>query len=115
MSAMSDLLSDTVNDTNSTFKKLFDDIIERTPIDTGATRGNYKLEHTSFDKFDTNWALIKPKEMKKFLLKDKLELSNSTPYLEKLEQGSSKQAPLGVFMITLMDFKRTLRRTQNGL
>ena len=115
MANLNDLFEDAINDTNETLNTLFNDIIIRTPIDTGACRANYKMETTIFDINSTNWAFLERKHTKRYLMSDKLQLSNTTPYLENLENGSSKQAPLGVFAITLIDFKRLLRRTQNGL
>jgi hypothetical protein len=110
-----ELYNDITEDVNNTFKDLFDDIIYRTPIDTGATRANYALMLSPFNKMHTQWRLMEHKKMLINLRKDKLILSNSTPYLEGLENGSSRQAPLGVFLITLIDFKRKLKRLNNGL
>jgi hypothetical protein len=109
------LYNDITEDANDTFKDLFDDILYRTPIDTGATRANYTLVMSPFNKQRTQWRLMNRKKMLGNLKKDKLLLSNSTPYLEGLENGNSKQAPLGVFLITLIDFKKKLRRINNGL
>ncbi len=65
-------LEDTIQkESITTVKKLEEELVSATPIDTGLARAS--------------WNTVKTKEG--------FDITNSVPYIERLNEGSSKQAP----------------------
>ena len=71
------------------FKKVsfdvFGRIIRRTPVDTGRLKGNWQI--TSNIK-----------------LGKRVFISNNLPYAKRIEDGYSKQAPMGMVKVTVAEF-----------
>jgi hypothetical protein len=68
---------------------IFRNIQIRTPVDTGRARGNWQVEFNG-----TQEATI----------------YNNLPYIERLENGWSQQAPAGFVRVTLSEFERKLNQ-----
>jgi len=99
--------------------RVYANIIKRSPVDTGAYRASHGI--ANFDPGDTvgikkNINAKKDKDGKCInpLSKEKVAWSwklgdgniwlyNNLPYAERLEQGWSSQAPLGIYMMALME------------
>lgn len=89
-------------------------IIQRSPVDSGAFRGNHRVsvgvidEESSKSVTDktgnrTISAGISAASAAKAL--DSIYVQNNLPYAERLENGYSGQAPQGVYALSLMDAK----------
>jgi hypothetical protein len=86
----------------------FSEVILKTPVDTGRARGNWQVAIGSVpsgtveidDKEGT--ATIGAVQAQGMGLKigDVIYLANNLPYIERLEEGSSKQAPAGMVRLT---------------
>ena len=77
----------------------------RTPVDTGRARANWNMSMTmASDETTTSTALQRP-------VKQKLQpypifyVQNALEYIIPLEYGHSKQAPQGMFRLTLAELK----------
>ena len=82
-------------------------VIERSPVDTGAFRGNNWLtvgERDDGYNLDANGIYNQQQANARLAaIKSGFEviyIQNNLPYAEKLENGSSTQAPAGVYAIT---------------
>ena len=113
-------------------------IIMRTPVDTGRARGNWVLGigtpriHATDDvdafKATANSSGRGNSSAKEALLEGleqytpgdgkSIFITNSVPYIGRLEYGSSKQAPAGMVRVTLTEFGGVVRNAvddvQNG-
>lgn len=89
-------------------------IIQRSPVDTGAFRGNNRVSVGSIDNSsskeikdvsgsNTLSAGISAAAAAKAL--DAIYVQNNLPYAERLEYGHSKQAPHGIYALSLTDTK----------
>ena len=92
-------------------------IILRTPIDTGRARGNWQVsindqasgivDENDADGSKTIRAAVDNTENASGNV---WWLTNNLPYIQKLESGSSKQAPSGMVRVTLEEFEQSLKR-----
>lgn len=94
-------------------------VVLMTPVDTGRARGNWQVTHdtpasgeldvedkggrATIAKGAAEVARIRPYEF--------TWLANNLPYIESLEKGSSKQAPLGMVGVTAARLSMIRRRT----
>ncbi|MBU0651176.1 HK97 gp10 family phage protein [bacterium] len=98
---------------------LFKKIVMRTPVDTGRARASWKVSK------DTANIGFTAKEGREYSLQDALNnfkfleniypysviyITNNLPYIEKLEFGSSKQAPSGMVRVSLAELELELER-----
>lgn len=91
-------------------------VIERSPVDTGAFRGNnrltvgsrddgYNLEATGrYNEQQAQARIAATREP--FTV---IYIQNNLPYAEELENGSSTQAPQGVYAITFNSLREASR------
>lgn len=88
--------------------EMLQQVITRSPVDSGAFRGNHRVGIGALDpnanKADTSNPLQKGLAtiqsgggLGKFVL-----ISNSLPYAIRLENGYSQQAPLGIYSLSFM-------------
>lgn len=88
--------------------EMLQQVVLRSPVDTGAFRGNHRVGIGSLDpnanKTDTSSPLQKGLAtiqsgggLGKLVL-----ISNSLPYAIRLENGYSQQAPLGIYSLSFM-------------
>ena len=91
-------------------------IIKRSPAKTGRFRNNWQFSidsplsggSRSGDKNGTAAQMELAKSAQKMTLGNKFYMTNNLPYAEKLEYGSSKQAPNGMVRITLAEYQDLL-------
>lgn len=86
--------------------ELFSGIIKSTPVDTGRARGNWQtsvgqpqggtLERTGMEAALTEVQATVPEGAGQLVY-----LSNNLPYIERLENGWSQQAPIGMVRINV--------------
>lgn len=92
-------------------------IILRTPVDTGRARGNWEASigtpssktTESLSKSGQS-AIRKASALSKDAPGSKFFLVNNLPYIKKLEEGSSGQAPAGMVAVTIAAFKNIVKR-----
>lgn len=84
-------------------------IRDRTPVKTGRAKGNWRLglngPDTTVDMndFDPTGTIGKAKSrdtMKSFKAGDEVHITNGLPYIRRLENGWSDQAPEGMLAVT---------------
>lgn len=101
-------------------------VIERSPVDTGAFRSNNRLSVGSTDTgYDLDASSSAPRgatngveafddglriigQVNKAF--DVIYIQNNLPYAEEIENGSSTQAPQGVYAVTYENLKNGVRR-----
>lgn len=88
-------------------KKIFEGIVERTPVDSGSLRASWRVAignmDTSVTVQQTNNPPLGPPSFSlgEFKVGDLIFISNSLPYVWIVEYGSSQQAPQGMVRVTL--------------
>lgn len=102
------ILDDIVTNVSKDIEVLFNEVILKTPIKTGAARTSHKLDDIPFNIRDTNYKKYNYSELKPRLIKDELALISNCPYIGKLESGFSNQAPFGFYNIALLNFKQRI-------
>lgn len=101
----------------------FTGIVQKTPVDTGRARASWVIsletpgqspgipENAKFSESaataKASGQLSKVNQIKPF---STVFISNNLPYIEVLEDGSSKQAPQGMVAVTLEEVNRNLTR-----
>ncbi len=93
--------------------ELFSRVILRTPVDKGRARGNWQVAIGSvpdgtLDIDDpSGQATISKVTAEAAGLKagDTIVLVNNLPYIQRLEDGYSSQAPAGMVMLSVQDFQ----------
>lgn len=101
---MQQIYNEILDKVSSDISELFNEVILKTPIDTGAARTSHKLRDTPFSANDTRYKTYSNEELQPDLKKDNLQLISNCPYIGKLEQGFSNQAPFGFYNIALLNF-----------
>lgn len=103
--------------------QIFNGVVLKTPVDTGRARASWVIgieRPVSSPKFSENQE-FGPQEAMNYAFQELAELneigpdstvfiSNSLPYIEVLEDGSSKQAPEGMVAVTLAEVESGLKR-----
>lgn len=92
---------------------LFSRVILRSPVDTGRFRGNWQVAIGSvpsgtLEVNDATGEATVGKVQAAALgvnAGDTIYLVNNLPYAQKLEDGSSKQAPAGMVALSVQDFQ----------
>ena len=81
-------------------------VMERTPVDTGFARNSWTLtKHKNYT--DDNG--LGEEKILDFSLGESLYLNNGANYINKLEDGTSTQAPQGMVRITLPEIPYILQ------
>jgi len=79
-------------------------VTKKTPVDTGRARANWNLSEGNMDtSVNKHATTIKP--FSKTSGKKDVYISNSLPYINLLEKGSSKQAPKGMVELTMNEIR----------
>ena len=91
--------------------EVFHRVIIRTPVDTGRARANWQTSigapaEGEVDSTDRDRGLVEAsREIDKHTGDESIFLANNLPYIEALENGSSKtQAPAGMVKVTLSEY-----------
>lgn len=102
--------------------RLGTNIIERTPIDTGRAKGNWLPAYGSADT-DTSESRTASEAIAALSVKftvaevgrnSSIFITNSLPYVNRLEYGYSKQAPNGMVRLSVAEFREILTREANN-
>ena len=80
--------------------QLWNGITLNTPVDTGRARGNWNLSEDNADT-SINKGATSVQSYSEPTGKKAIYITNSLPYIQALEKGSSKQAPTGMVEITM--------------
>ncbi len=88
---------------------LFGKIVARTPVDTGRLSNSWRptvnRPSKSSQKASPD-AILKTVSNAK--LGDSIYLVNNLPYAQKIEAGSSKQAPTGMVRVTVAEYQKII-------
>ena len=92
--------------------EVFRRVVERTPVDTGRAKGNWQPSvnaqlEGALEEVDPGGATVMSKiesEIAGTQPGDMIFLVNNLPYIIRLEEGDSTQAPQGMVAITLLEF-----------
>lgn len=98
-------------------------LVERTPVDEGTARANWKAELGSYSTSTTKdkdpSGTSTPAEIAAVAegvkAGDVVFVTNSLPYIGQLEHGSSKQAPRGMVSVTAREFQAIAREAAEKL
>lgn len=101
------------NVTQETSAELGSRLVDKTPVDTGHAKANWrltigKLDTNEIDAVDPSGGRAKAviKSMSEQInMGDNVYVSNSVPYINRLEHGHSKQAPQGMRNTTIAEFQ----------
>ncbi len=92
-------------------------VVMRTPVDTGRARGNWQPSLDSIASGTTDRTskagasvIRNAKTEAKQAHGRRFFLVNNLPYIKKLEDGSSNQAPAGMVAVTVAAFKGIVRQ-----
>ena len=104
------LLSEADDLTKKITGDMLQQVVTRSPVDTGAYRSNHRVSignvDTSYDASDTSNGAIS-KGIRTIQagcgLGKVVHISNSLPYAAKIEFGHSMQAPNGVYALSFMN------------
>lgn len=86
----------------------FTQVIQKTPVDTGAARASWLIGFSNTGGIGTRRLAVTPTDIPK-VGSDYLLYSN-LPYIERLEDGWSQQAPVGMVKITVADWPTIVAR-----
>jgi hypothetical protein len=111
----------TVNKMDQVVRKvaleLFTRIIYKTPVDTGRARSNWQVSigtpasgTVEIDDKSGN-ATVSQATAKSagFKAGDTIYLANNLPYIRRLEEGYSRQAPAGMVTLTVQEFSAVVK------
>lgn len=99
-------------------------IIEKTPVDSGRARANWQValnvvpggyDDNAFDKSGGTAISKGQAEAIKAQAEDSVYIINNLPYILKLEEGSSTQAPSGMVTITVQEFTGIVAGAANNV
>jgi hypothetical protein len=95
-------------------------VVNKSPVDTGRFRGNWQLGVGAVDgeinspesKSGADSINRATNELAGFKSGKTIFISNSLPYAQRLENGYSSQAPQGMVRLTVIEFKRNIRKAK---
>lgn len=79
-------------------------VIERTPVDTGFARSQWFPTVNGQPSFGQGGYVVAAVAFSGFKLGERLGMANGTEYIDKLEYGSSAQAPQGMVRATVAEW-----------
>ena len=94
---------------------IYKGITQKTPVDTGRAKANWNIglgniDRTIQDATSTELGSAgKLNIPRKGTGKKPIFITNSLPYINVLENGSSEQAPNGMVNLTMLDAQRSIR------
>lgn len=102
--------------------EVYSSVVMRSPVDTGRFRGNWNL---SLAGFDPSVSELTDKEGAASIARASISIadykggsiyiSNNLPYAKRLEDGWSKQAPVGMLRITVVEFQDMVNKVVNSV
>ena len=85
-------------------------VVQKTPVDTGRAKSNWNIGKGSIDySIRLKDFSFRAMPINKGAGKNVIYITNSLPYINRLENGWSKQAPKGMVTLTMNDIQRTIR------
>lgn len=86
-------------------------LVNRTPVDTGRARSNWipSLNAPSALKVEPNQKIDVSSVLATYKVKDTVFISNNLPYIRRLNEGYSKQAPAGFVDDAVMVAKSSVK------
>lgn len=96
-------------------------LIQRTPVDTGRAKANWvpgigQVNTTTTGEINADAALANINQaLQNWKPGLTIWLCNSLPYIKRLEDGWSKQAPAGMVRLTVVEWKDSVRRAAEGI
>jgi len=96
--------------------EVFTSIIERTPIVSGRARGNWQTSTNARPRGtlpirNANRAVAEANlSALTYTLADTIYFANNLPYIQRLEDGWSQQAPAGMVQVSLDGFTQAVER-----
>lgn len=102
--------------------EVYSSVVMRSPVDTGRFRGNWNI---SLANFDPSFSELTDKEGAASIANATVSIaeykggsifiSNNLPYAQRLEDGWSKQAPVGMLRITAVEFQDMVNKVVNSV
>lgn len=95
--------------------QIVQEVVTSSPVDTGAFRGNHRLsigsipsgyDMSSTDTSGADTIARAQHEVLSARIGDTIYIYNNLPYAIPLENGHSRQAPLGIYTVALMNALR---------
>tara|TARA_R110002012_G_scaffold77165_1_gene195041 strand:+ start:640 stop:1011 length:372 start_codon:yes stop_codon:yes gene_type:complete len=83
-------------------------ITQKTPVDTGRAKANWNIGLGAIDSSITENTTFTALPLPKGSGKRPIYITNNLPYIGKLENGSSKQAPTGMVRLTMSSIQRSI-------
>ena len=81
----------------------------KTPVDTGRARGNWNIGAGSPDLSTTEQTSSPRPSLAKGDGEKVIYITNNLPYIERLEDGWSKQSPSGMVGLTMIELSNAVR------
>jgi len=116
------VLQETDEDRKAITIKLFNSVIQDTPVKTGRARGNWQCSENApltheIDRQDKSGSSAKNDVLDVVLASSpdgSVYLTNNLPYAQRLEFGHSGQAPQGMVRKNMARIQQILRETQSN-
>jgi hypothetical protein len=96
--------------------EVYTGITQKTPVDTGRAKGNWNIGLSNIDYTvnENATSSVKGQAGYENLPREGagnkvIYITNNLPYINVLENGSSKQAPNGMVSLTMQDVQRSIR------
>ena len=88
--------------------EIYKGVTQKTPVDTGRAKANWNIGLGAIDSRITKNTTFQAIEPPKGAGKRPIYITNNLPYINKLENGSSKQAPTGMVALTMSSIQRSI-------
>ena len=88
--------------------ELYSDIVQATPVDTGRAKANWNIGFGAINTRVTKSTRFQLINLPKGSGKRAIYITNHLPYINRLENGSSKQAPSGMVALSMMNVQARL-------
>lgn len=95
---------------------LYSRIVQRTPVDTGRAKANWSVSVApGSETYPDSSRKLKPADIEWQEYDNVIYIYNNLEYIAALESGHSRQAPVGMVAVSLIDFNDFLRQNINEL
>lgn len=102
-----------INDINDTtwrksVAQAFNEVVQGTPVDSGAARASWLMGNTNSGAVGSKILNVSPLEVPE--IGGSVTLFSNLPYIERLEDGYSLQAPTGMVKIAVARWPNIVKR-----
>jgi len=87
----------------------YNSVTLKTPVDTGRARGNWNIGVGNADLSTTDQTNAQRPSLAKGDGEKVIYITNNLPYIERLEDGWSKQTPRGMVGVTMIELSNAVR------